>query len=207
MIFALLVRYVILRLMEQPILRRDILRLGAMSATALVWTHPLDAAECTETEKNIEGPYYKAGAPERTSLIEPGMKGTPLTVTGRVLDTRCQALAYAVLDVWQCDADGVYDNTGFTLRGKIYADKKGRYELRTILPPPYQVSADRSRPAHVHLKVSAPGTPVLTTQLYFEGDRWNAVDSAYRRSLTIAPREGRNGSRFATFDFRLRHTT
>jgi len=177
--------------------------MGAVSATALVWTSSLEA-ECVETEDNIEGPFYKAGAPERTALLEPGMKGTPLTVSGQVLDTRCRPLARAILDVWQCDADGVYDNSGYTLRGKIQADTKGRYELRTILPPPYRVAADRSRPSHIHLKVSAAGAAVLTTQLYFEGDKWNAVDSAYRRSLTISPVEGRNGMRAAQFDFKLK---
>ena len=189
--------------MEQLMLRRQLLRLGAMSATALVWTRALDA-ECPETEDNIEGPYYKAGAPERTALVEPGMKGTPLTVSGRVLNTACRPLPYAVLDVWQCDADGVYDNKGYTLRGKIHADKDGRYELRTIAPPPYKVGDNRYRPAHIHLKLSAPGTPVLTTQLYFEGDKWNAVDSAYRKSLTIRPGEGRNGTKVAEFDFKLK---
>ena len=193
--------------MEQPILRREVLRMGGVSAVALVWTSALDAADCDETEDNIEGPYYTAGAPERTSLVEPGMKGARLTVTGRVLNSRCQPLANAILDVWQCDADGVYDNKGFTLRGKIQADKKGRYELRTILPPPYKVSETRSRPAHIHLKLSGPGTPVLTTQLYFEGDKWNQVDSAYRKSLTITPRDGRNGAKVAEFDFKLKTAT
>ena len=180
--------------------------MGAMSATALVWARALDA-ECGETEDNIEGTYYKAGAPLRTALIEPGMKGAPLTVNGRVLNTACRPLAYAVLDIWQCDADGVYDNKGYTLRGKIQADKDGRYELRTIVPSPYKVSDKRYRPAHIHMKVSAPGAPVLTTQLYFDGDKWNAVDSAYRKSLTIQPRDGSNGSKVATFDFKLKLRT
>ncbi len=189
--------------MEPLVLRRRVLHLGAMSATALIWSGALEA-DCDETDDNIEGPYYKAGAPERSALVEPGMKGTPLTVSGRVLNTRCEPLANAVLDVWQCDADGVYDNSGYTLRGKIHTDKQGRYELRTIAPPPYKVSETRYRPAHIHLKLSAPGTPVLTTQLYFEGDKWNSVDSAYRKSLTIAPRAGRNGAKLASFDFRLK---
>ncbi len=192
--------------MEQTILRRQVLRMGAVYGTALVWSSTLDA-ECGETEDNIEGPFYKAGAPERSSLIEPGMKGRPLTITGRVQDTQCRPLANAVLDVWQCNADGVYDNKGYTLRGKIHADKQGRFELRTILPPPYKVSDTRYRPAHIHLKISGPGTTVLTTQLYFAGDKWNAVDSAYRKSLTIQPHDGRNGSKLAAFDFRLKITT
>lgn len=134
------------------------------------------------------------------------MKGTPLTITGRVLDRECQPLQHALLDVWQCDADGVYDNKGYTLRGKIHTDNKGRYELRTIVPIAYKVSDTRSRPAHIHLKVSGPGTPVLTTQLYFEGDKWNKVDSAYRKSLEIRPVDGRNKEKIATFDFRLKRT-
>ena len=192
--------------MEQPILRRELIRMGAVSAAALVWSSALEA-ECDATDDNIEGPFYKAGAPERTALVEPGMKGTPLTVTGRVLNTDCQPLAHAILDVWQCDADGVYDNKTYTLRGKIQADNKGRYELRTIVPPAYKVSEERSRPAHIHLKLSAPGTPILTTQLYFEGDKWNSVDKAYRKSLTINPHDGRNKSKVASFDFKLKVTT
>jgi len=190
--------------MDELILRRRVLRLGGLGATALVWG-PLGAApECVETEDNIEGPFYKAGAPDREVLAEPGMPGTPLVVRGRVMNTSCEPLAGAILDVWQCDAAGVYDNTGYTLRGKIHADKNGRYELRTILPPPYRVSQDRSRPAHIHLKVSARGTGVLTTQLYFEGDRFNQVDRAYRRSLALRPEDGGNKSKRASFDFRLK---
>jgi hypothetical protein len=48
--------------MYKPKLRREFLRFGAVAATALVWHNDLDAAECAQTEDNIEGPYYKAGA-------------------------------------------------------------------------------------------------------------------------------------------------
>ena len=178
--------------------------MGALSAAALVWDNPLDAECDHETEDNIEGPFYKAGAPERSALLEPGMKGMPLTITGRVLDTRCRPLAEALLDVWHCDAEGVYDNKGYTLRGKIHADRKGRYELRTILPVPYKVGENRYRPAHIHLKISGPGTGVLTTQLYFEGDQWNTKDSAYRKSLEIRPVDGKQRTKVASFDFRLK---
>lgn len=190
--------------MHKPELRREFLRCGAMSAAALVWHSSASAAECAPTESNIEGPFYKAGAPERASIWESGMEGRKLTVTGRVLNTRCEPLSHAVLDVWQCDAHGVYDNTGYTLRGKLLTDGKGRYEMTTILPPPYKVSKERYRPAHIHLKVSGPGTEVLTTQLYFDGDKWNSVDQAYRKSLTIRPAEAHNGTRKASFDFHLK---
>lgn len=190
--------------MQEPELRRQFLRFGAVAATALVWHRDSSAAECEETENNTEGPFYKAGAPERSSLWEPGMHGTKLTVTGRVLNTRCEPVSYATLDIWQCDAKGVYDNQGYTLRGKLKTDNKGRFELATVLPPAYQVRSDRYRPAHIHLKLSGPGISELTTQLYFEGDQWNSVDSAFRKSLTLHPVDGLNGTKKASFDFHLR---
>ncbi len=189
--------------MHEPQLRRQFLRFGATAAAALIWQHDSEAAECAETEDNIEGPFYKAGAPERSSLWEPGMEGTKLVVSGCVCNTRCEAIPYATLDVWQCNAHGVYDNAGYFLRGKLKTDAKGRYELTTIAPPAYKVGEGRYRPAHIHLKLSAPGATLLTTQLYFDGDRWNAVDSSYRRSLTLRPAEGPNGSKKASFDFHL----
>jgi len=190
--------------MFKPTLRREFLRFGAVAATALVWDDDLDAAECGETEDNIEGPYYKAGAPERSSLWEPGMEGTKLTVSGRVLNTRCEPIPYAVIDAWQCSAKGEYDNKTYYLRGKLKADGKGKYEMTTILPPPYKVGADRYRPAHIHLKLSGKGTKLLTTQLYFEGDKWNGRDSAYRKPLTLNPTDAKNGAKKASFDFHLR---
>jgi catechol 1,2-dioxygenase len=66
------------------------------------------------------------------------------------------------------------------------------------------VSAERYRPAHIHLKLSAPGSKILTTQLYFDGDKWNAVDNAYRKSLTIRPVDGKNGTKKASFNFHLK---
>ena len=93
--------------------------------------------ESVETENNWEGPFYKPGAPVRSGLLEPGMAGTPLTVTGRVLDTNGRPLKGALLDIWQADHTGVYDNTGFRLRGRLYTGDDGRYTLRTIKPLHY----------------------------------------------------------------------
>ena len=54
--------------------------------------------ESPETENNWEGPFYKSGAPVRSVLLEKGMAGTPLTVTGRILDTQGRPLKGALLD-------------------------------------------------------------------------------------------------------------
>ena len=158
--------------------------------------------ESLETENNIEGPFYKPGAPVRSGLLEPGMAGTPLTVTGRVLDTNGRPLKGALLDIWQADHTGAYDNTGFRLRGRLYTGDDGRYTLRTIKPLHYG-SPNDMRPAHIHVKASVEHSPILTTQLYFKGDRWNHHDPEVRPTLMMSPRQVSDGLA-AQFDFVLK---
>lgn len=117
------------------------------------------------TPRDMEGPFYKAGAPMRASIVEPGSKGERLLVSGRVLGPDCRPAAGALLDFWQADENGEYDNSGFRYRGKVTADADGRYRIETILPPPYM-----GRPRHIHVKLQRPGGRVLTTQLYFPGE-------------------------------------
>ena len=109
-----------------------------------------------------EGPYYKPDTPERKSLVEPGMPGTKLTLTGYVLDTNCQPVANAWMDFWQADASGAYDNQGYTLRGHQFTDENGRYQLDTVVPGLYP-----GRTEHIHVKIQVPDGPVFTTQLFF----------------------------------------
>ena len=155
--------------------------------------------ESPETENNWEGPFYKPGAPVRSVFLEKGMAGTPLTLTGRVLDRRGRPLRGALLDVWHADHSGAYDNQGFTLRGKLHTDDEGRYTLRTIKPLCYGPPGDM-RPAHIHVKASFEKSPILTTQLYFKGDPWNALDPGVRPSLILSPHKEADGLA-AMFDF------
>jgi catechol 1,2-dioxygenase len=154
-----------------------------------------DPTGCFATETNIEGPYYRAGAPVRDDLTDTGMPGTRLIVSGRILGPDCQtAVEGAALDVWQADSDGHYDNdhhslaamgTGpFRLRAKLTAGAGGSFRFRTIIPGRY-LNGPQYRPAHIHVKVTAAGHVPLTTQLYFEGDPHNAVDPFIRRSLVM----------------------
>ncbi len=145
------------------------------------------------TAAQTEGPFFKPRSPLRASLIEPGMAGEPLRITGRVLTRFCQPVSGAMLEFWQADAAGAYDNSGYRFRGHQLADAEGRYDLATILPGRYP-----GRARHIHVKVAAPGRPPLTTQLYFPGDAGNARDGIWRRELeiTLAKGDGR-------FDFVL----
>src|SRR5581483_10479740 len=89
------------------------------------------------TPAETEGPYYKRDTPERTSLLEPGMAGTRLLLSGQVLTRDCRPVAAALLDFWQADAAGAYDNAGYRLRGHQFADEAGRYTLETVVPGLY----------------------------------------------------------------------
>ncbi len=121
------------------------------------------------TIAQTEGPYYTPNTPERVSLLEAGMVGDRLLLQGLVLTTGCTPVTQALLDFWHCDAAGVYDNQGYTLRGHQFTDDQGRYQLETIVPGLYP-----GRTRHIHVKVQAPNGPVLTTQLYFPEEPENA---------------------------------
>ena len=149
------------------------------------------------TPAQTEGPYYTPNTPERTSLLEAGISGTNLTVSGAVLTTNCQPVARALLDFWHCDAAGVYDNVGYTLRGHQFTDEQGRFLLETILPAVYP-----GRTRHIHVKVQAPDQPVLTTQLYFPGEPQNESDGIYNAALLMDVQDVAQG-KLATFNFVL----
>jgi protocatechuate 3,4-dioxygenase beta subunit len=147
------------------------------------------------TISQTEGPFYKPNSPQRTSLREPGISGTPLTVTGYVLSTNCQPIAHALLDFWQADSSGNYDNAGFRLRGHQYTDNHGRYSLDTIVPGEYP-----GRTRHIHVKVHAPNGSVLTTQLYFPGEARNDSDGIFSLELLMHVQQTSHGE-LATFNF------
>jgi protocatechuate 3,4-dioxygenase beta subunit len=143
-----------------------------------------------------EGPYFKANSPERASLVDANTPGTPLVLTGYVLTTDCQPVAHALLDFWQADAAGQYDNRGYTLRGHQYTDKNGRYQLTTIVPGLYP-----GRTEHIHFKAQAPNGPVLTSQLFFPGVTNNVGDQIFNLALLIHITQESSRGIQATFDF------
>ncbi|MDL1903090.1 hypothetical protein FBR02_20265, partial [Anaerolineae bacterium CFX9] len=103
------------------------------------------------TIAQTEGPFYTPNSPLRTSLLEEGLTGTPMLLTGYVLTTGCQPVANALVDFWHADDAGVYDNAGYRLRGHQFTDEAGRWTLETIVPGLYP-----GRTRHFHVKVQAP---------------------------------------------------
>jgi len=144
------------------------------------------------TPSEMAGPFFKPNSPERTSLLEQGMKGARLELTGRVYGRDCKPLAGALLDFWHADDAGLYDNDGFRLRGHQFTDSQGGYRLTTILPGVYT-----GRTRHIHVRVQAGSGRVLTTQLYFPGEKRNRGDGLFRTELLMSlnaastPQQGR----------------
>jgi protocatechuate 3,4-dioxygenase beta subunit len=137
-----------------------------------------------ETTSDIIGPFYRPNSPVRSSLVIAGEPGTPIELSGLVRHKDCVTpCKNAKIELWHCDAKGVYDNAtdAFRYRGTTYADSKGAYAFHTILPVPYDVGNGSIRPAHFHLMITAEGYMPLVTQLYFTGDK-NIAKDAYASS-------------------------
>jgi protocatechuate 3,4-dioxygenase beta subunit len=188
--------------------RRAILGVGTFAAGSLLTIDaglaqaPLPATPACHdgdeaTLRQTEGPFFKPSSPERTELLEEGMAGQPIELIGFVLSRACKPYAGALLDFWQADDKGRYDNSGFRLRGHQFSDTEGRYRLRSILPGVYT-----GRTRHIHVKVQPRGGRVLTTQLYFPGEAQNRSDGLFRSELLM--RTARNAGGLAgRFDFVL----
>ncbi len=161
---------------------------------------------CRPTESEILGPFYRFGAPFRSRLAGPEEPGDRLVLTGTVLSSDCRTpLTGALIEVWQANHAGVYDTnkpgnftdaTTFQLRGMLYTNEKGQYEIDTILPGRYPVPpnlpglekyAGLTRPAHIHFRVIESLHVPVTTQLYFKGDPFIASDpwAGHKPSLAI----------------------
>ena len=177
---------------EQPLSRRHVLAglvalpLGtALARMAPVRAEsgtlsPTPACDDSPTPEQTEGPYWTPNSPERNDFTADGAPGERMTLTGTVVDTACRPVPRTLLDFWQCDGSGVYDNDGYKLRGHQYTDANGAFRLTTVKPGLYP-----GRTRHFHVKVRPPGGQVLTTQLYFPGEPGNRADGIYRPELEM----------------------
>ncbi len=158
------------------------------ASTAEQASAPACTSPTAATISMTEGPYFKANSPERATLFEAGMPGTKLILSGYVLTTDCKPVSGALIDFWQANANGQYDNTGYTLRGHQFTDATGHYQLTTVIPGLYP-----GRTEHIHVKVQAPNGPVLTTQLFFPGVAENDSDGIFDPTLLITTQETSDG--------------
>ena len=117
-------------------------------------------------------------------------------LTGTVSGLTCGPIKGAVVDFWQADARGVYDQSGFRLRGHQTTDQNGHYRLETIVP-----GAHGKQAPHLHVNVKPPGKPLFTTRIFFPDPPQNKKDPRFAE-LVMKVTRGRDG-KTATFDIVL----
>jgi len=158
-----------------PIRRREMMALsaGALASAALyacgageggatrsvAGSGATSAPDCVLTPEQVEGPFYIDFARVRQDIVE-DRRGVPLALTVAVVDSStCKPIRNAAVDVWHCDALGIYSgepsegSVGKTyLRGIQLTDGDGRVEFATIYPGQYP-----GRTTHIHVKVHVGG--------------------------------------------------
>jgi protocatechuate 3,4-dioxygenase, beta subunit len=205
--------------------------LGALGA-AFFTTPGLFAEELFRTPPMTEGPFYPDHLPLDTDndLIVINDRATPALgeithLSGKIMDPRGNPLRNATIEIWQCDANGVYlhssdsgprqaqRDSNFQGFGTFTTGSSGEYRFRTIKPVPYPV-----RPApHIHVKVKQGDKELLTTQFFIRGHPGNARDGIANSSGDLIDRElllvdfkplktSRIGELAATFDIVIGQT-
>lgn len=181
------------RLLHGGLAASALLLLPAAGRAELPLTPACDA-DGPATPRQTEGPFYTRDTPEKADF-RADAEGEPLLLAGFVLDRRCRPVAQALVDLWHADAAGRYDNAGFRLRGHQITDAEGRFAFATIVPGAYP-----GRTLHYHVKVQAPGGPLLTTQLYFPDHPGNARDRLFDPALLMTLEQA-GQERLGRFDF------
>src|SRR5262245_30177805 len=201
--------------------------LGTLGVS-LFTTRGLFAEELTRTPAQTEGPFYPNKLPLDTDndLLIVNDNITPAVgeithLTGKVLDAKGNPVRNALVEIWQCDAKGVYLHTGDSDKKKDQQDKNfqgfgrfltgstGEYYFRTIKPVPYP-----GRTPHIHFKIKQTGKELLVTQCYIKGHPGNDRDGIYRAipagkvrdsvSIDFSPiKESKAGELAAKFDIVL----
>lgn len=204
---------------QEFILLSDVLGLS-MLTVAMNHDKP---AGCTEA--TVFGPFHVDKAPhfEWGADISNGARGSPCEVRGRIVGTDGKPVPAAVIDVWQSDADGLYDvqHTGLDgaqARGILRSDAQGRYQFKSILAVPYAIPHDGPvgsllsatgrhpwRPAHLHFLIHAEGYETLITHVFRRDDPYLDSDAVFgvRQSLIADWTPQPDGSHLVEFDFVL----
>ena len=172
--------------------RRHFLRQLALGS-ALFTAPGLFAEQLTLTPRQTEGPFYPDKLPLDTDndliVVNDGVTPAVGEVTwlgGRLLTAAGSPVRNATIEIWQCDATGVYlhSRTGgdaarrdrnFQCFGRFVTGSTGEYVFRTIKPVPYP-----GRTPHIHMAVKLRGRKELVTQCYIKGHAGNERDGVWK---------------------------
>ena len=124
-----------------------------------------EVKNCVPTFADGDGPYYKQNSVERYKLVPDNNQGEKLVISGKLLRSDCKTpIANAVLDIWQADENGTYQDDWY--RGRIKTDKRGNYRFETVWPKGYG-EGTAFRPPHVHFKVWENNNLLITSEMFF----------------------------------------
>ncbi len=177
------------------------------------------------TEATVFGPFHVEGAPhyEHGADVANGAAGTPCLVRGSVRALDGTPVADAVIDVWQADAEGMYDVQRTDLpeaqgRGVLRSGADGRFHFQSVVAEPYPIPDDGPvgdmlratgrhpwRPAHLHFMIQAPGYETLVTHVFRDGGEYLDSDVVFgvRQSLVADWVRQPDGTHTLDFDFVL----
>src|SRR5260221_6015897 len=176
--------------MPQPIFSRRGLLMG--TGAGLLAAQAALAAPLAPTPHQTEGPFYPVNFPTDmdNDLVQvrgqaAQAMGTVLHLEGRVLDPSGRTVPGALVEIWQCDAQGLYDHprqpgrerrdSAFQGYGRMLAAADGRYSFRALKPVAYP-----GRTPHIHFKVATASGGLLTSQFYIAGEPGNERDGIFR---------------------------
>ena len=189
------------------------------------------AEELTKTPAQTKGPFYPDKLPLDTDndllIVNDSITaavGDVTHLTGKVMGPDGNSLPGVMVEIWQCDAKGVYLHTGdsgekkdqldkhFQGFGRCLTAKSGEYYFRTIKPVPYP-----GRTPHIHVAVKRGRKELLVTQLYIAGHPQNEKDFIWmgvkdkkqRDSITVdfaKLKDSKIGELAATFNIVLGKT-
>ncbi|WP_414588466.1 S8 family serine peptidase [Scytonema sp. PCC 10023] len=195
--------------------------LAATPAASEVNQPNIEPAPCPLIESQPEGPFYRQGSPFTTNLYPEDSTGLLVVFSGTVSNTNCEKIANALIDVWQSDDKGAYDNDDpdnppapdfFRCRGRMKTDESGNFTFNTVIPSNYQPDPVGNpswfRVKHIHFKVFADGYQPLTTEVGLEPDDFVNSDFWLKPSLLTKLVEINDGTHSkpylkAHFDFVL----
>lgn len=177
------------------------------------------------TEATVFGPFYVEDAPvfELGADIARGAAGLPCQIQGSIVGLDGRPVAGASIDVWQADAEGMYDVQrkdlpGAQGRGRFFSGSSGEFHFQTVLAEAYPIPTDGPvgqlmsamhrhpwRPAHLHFKIEADGYEPLVTHVFRNGDRYLDSDAVFgvRQSLIAEWTPQSDGTHRLIYDFVL----
>ena len=181
--------------------RRDFIRRFGMGVVMAAAPSAL-AGEWALTPTQTEGPFYPDRLPLdtdndllRVNDAEKEAAGEVTYLSGRILNPAGEPLRDARVEIWQCDATGVYlhsgsggdkarRDAGFQGFGRCLTGATGEYLFRTIKPVSYP-----GRAPHIHVAVKLPGQPKWSSQCYIKGHPQNEGDFLWKGTGDQAARD------------------